>query len=45
MLLDVTDVFVKPKFTLILKFENGEQHHFHMTAYMEQKTWSSAKVW
>jgi len=43
MLLDVTDVTVIPKFTLILKFENGERRRFDMAAYIEQKPWVRLK--
>lgn len=43
MLLDVTHVTVKPKFILILKFENGEQRRFDMATYIEQKPWVRLK--
>lgn len=43
MLLDVTDVKVKPEFTLILEFENGEHRRFDMAAYIDQKPWDKLK--
>ena len=39
MLLDVTHVQVKPNFTLLLEFEDGEQRRFEMAAYIDQKPW------
>ena len=43
MLLDVTQVTVKPDFILVLKFANGEQRRFDMAAYIEQKPWVRLK--
>lgn len=43
MLLDVTHVTVKPDFTLLLKFANGEQRRFDMAAYIDQPPWVRLK--
>jgi len=43
MLLDVTHVQVKPNFTLLLEFENGEHRRFEMAAYIDQKPWVRLK--
>ncbi len=43
MLLDVTHVTVKPDFTLLLVFENGERRRFDMAAYIDQKPWVRLK--
>jgi hypothetical protein len=44
MLLDVTDVTVKPGFTLLLVFENGERRSFKMADYIDQKPWVRLKT-
>lgn len=39
MLLDVINVQPKPDFSMIIKFENGEQRYFDMKPYINQKPW------
>ena len=43
MLLDVTCVQAKPDFSMIIEFENGEQKHFDMIPYIDQKPWIRLK--
>ena len=43
MLLDVTGVAAQIPYTLLLKFENGEQRSFNMSPYIDQKPWSRLK--
>jgi hypothetical protein len=43
MLLDVTHVTVRPHFTLLLEFENGERRSFNMATYIDQKPWARLK--
>lgn len=44
MLLDVIHVVVKPDFTLLLQFENGERRCFDMAAYIDDKPWARLKA-
>lgn len=43
MLLDVINVSVKPDFSLLLEFENGERRFFNMMPYIDQKPWARLK--
>ena len=43
MLLDVIDVQVKPDFSMIIRFENGEQKHFDMKPFIDEKPWFRLK--
>lgn len=43
MLIDVTEVLVKPDYVLELRFENGEQRRFDMKTYMDEKPWVRIK--
>ena len=43
MLLDVTYVQAKPDFSMFIEFENGEQKHFDMRPYVDQKPWIRLK--
>ena len=43
MLIDVTEVLVKPDYVLELRFENGERRCFDMAPYINQKPWLRIK--
>ena len=43
MLLDVTHVQAKPDFSMIIEFENGEQRHFDMKPFIDEKPWVRLK--
>jgi hypothetical protein len=43
MLLDVTRVQAKPDFSMIIEFENGEQKHFDMKPFIDEKPWARLK--